>query len=549
MQSKFNAPRAHLRHADQRRRLAVELLETRQLLSLSPALPGELFEHAERIALAADESLHELRDLAFVSDDLAASIARPFPLDEVGEKPHSEFFPIQPVVIVSVLPRGPYTPAWEVESWAGGDLLLARVPDPEGEAQERLPPASGASLDFAMLSFPGRSPAIEVSHLTVGLKPSLPPPPRAAMLDAATFSARMGSDADDAPAPAATGMPKLQNPTSDRSGASPNLILSSLPASSTGSHEVGSIVVDSLATAGPSSLSQVAAQLDAQDVTRTNGLGWQVPNVERPLLLNADTVRTEPSANRISPRTEDGYIDLQTIKSRETAAGLVTGDVPSRSTAWERQADEQHTLSALAGDLSWRLLTLYRQDSDADQDEDHFDAESPSDGLASSDLALSVEVMRVLRLELPDDTEDGGMVVIAAPGMSSFLAANPTDGPMATGNSQAESLNAAGNGVEMDVVCGRSQAFEVSGANAVGAPPAAARRVANDSAASPGADRIHSSPPSSASAAVDDQQAAAPHRAVVLPLLLALLPQFLTGRRPRNAASTPELEVGAGTGS
>ncbi|MCY2992748.1 MAG: hypothetical protein NTY19_33440 [Planctomycetota bacterium] len=547
MQSKFNALRARIRHADQPRRLAVELLETRQLLSLSPALPGALFEHAERIALAADESLHDLLNLAFVSDDLVASIARPFPVDEVGEKPHSEFFPIQPMVIVSVLPRGPDAPAWEVESWAGRDLLLARVPGPEGEAQERLPPASDASLDFAMLLFPGRSPVIEVSHLTGGLKPILPPPPRAAMLDASPFSARMGSDADDAPA--ATGMPKLQNPTSDRSGVSPNTILTSLPASSTGGREVGSIVVDSLGTAGLSSLSQIAAQFDAQDVTRTNGLGWQVPNVERPLLPNADTVRTEPYGNRISPRTEDGYIDLQTIKSRETAAVLVTGDVPSRSTAWERQADEQHALSALDADLSWRLLTLYRQDSDADQDGDHFDAESPSDGLASSDLALSVEVMRVLRLELPDDTEDGGMVVIAAPGMSSFLAANPTDGPMAVGNSQAESSNAAGNGVEMDVVCGRSQAFEVSGANAVSAPPAATRRVANDSAAPPEADRVHSSPPSSASAAVDDPQAAGPHRAVVLPLLLALLPQFLTGRRRRNAASTPELEVGAGTGS
>ena len=132
--------------------------------------------------------------------------------------------------------------------------------------------------------------------------------------------------------------------------------------------------------------------------------------------------------------------------------------------------------------------------------------------------------------------------------MSSFRTANPTDGPMPAGSSPAEFLNAAGNGVEMDVLCGRSQAFEVSGANAVSASPVAARRVANDSADPPEADQIHSSAPSSASA-LDDQQAAGPHRAAALPLLLALLPQFLTGRRRRKAATTPELEVGAGTGS
>ena len=558
MQPKSAAARSRIRRAARPRRLTMEWLETRQLLSLSPAFAGMLVERPGRIGPVAEVAFHGTSASALVSTGPDVRTARPLALAEAAQTPRAEFAPHEPVVFMPAPSRPAGAPALGADARLGRDSLLPHVPELEGEAPGHAPPAFGATLEWTVPLSPARYLTIEVVHPAAGVPASystappgpiasaplmtLTPPPALApplAMPAPTEAARA---APEAPSLGPSALPTPQTRASERSLSSPLANVKSPPPSTVAGREVATSLVDSLNASAASAPSQVAALFDAPDVTRSIGQGWQLQNVETPPLANAAAMRNEPSTERISPRTEEGFVDLQTIKSRDTAAILVTGDLSFPSAARDLRAGEPNSQTALAADLSWRLLTLHRWDTAGDQEGDRADGESGAQGLASSDLALSVEVLQVRRLELPDGFEDGGMVVIEAPAMASLRAACPTDEALAVGPRPATGAHAVGNGVKMDAVCGRVQALEVFGANSTGDGSAVDRWTAHAPAAAPGTDKVFSStsPAVSSAEAVGDAQAAAPNRAGVLPLLLALIPQLLAERRRRKVATTPE---------
>jgi hypothetical protein len=513
------------------RQLAVEVLESRQLLSASSAISERALVHLEHRELAAVVWGQQAWAPVRAEADRIALPARPDAHRERtlgaewnGRENREVRASAEPVPQLLAV----YVPPVTLVLPHRSSVLLAE-PEPGSQPSQPPPQPTFSQPDFLLVVYVSEP----LPRIASAPAPSAPHALHATPDNTLTPLGSFGLTTE-----ATVGQPPSSVRSADtRDALSPTTPVSLMLSSVQLAAESGSLV--SVSTSTPEWYAAGVAR-DAlglpESLRSAARSAVSSANVDRLLRLTADEVSSRPLGDALSPTIEDGFIDLLSNKPRSRSAALATADLlgtPSQGT--RSSAERNLDTDSWWGDLARQL----RRSATRNGEGEGLDEEASATGSVFRDAAAALAMAGRLQLELPADQANGGMVVIEAVGSGYFLDPRSAPGP---GRAGKDMVLVGGDGpctVEMDAVCGRLQAFEVAeeAAATEGLPVDNGGEGSSIDAAASG--RVSASDavaPLDSADGLRDTSDVQSHHGVLVPCLLALLPQ-LTSRRRAGAAA------------